>query len=170
MIPGRIEMRVKGPVGRVMRRHHARIMRASFEVAGATYHERFMAKHFTTLGAREYNYTPRSGERAGVGSKAFFRSYTGRKQKEKGHTRPLVWTGASELLAKIRDIRATSKRARIVQHARGLNRRNPRSEVNPAEEIQRTTERERRVVRVTFKRTYGRRARAVREVERKRIT
>lgn len=124
-----------GPTPGIWKREHNRLMRESFEQAGAFYHVQFMHKHFTRAGAKEYGYKPRAGEQAGIGSRRFFRSYSGRKLREKGHQRPLVWSGASETLARIRDVRANSRRGRIVQHARGLNRKNPNSEIDMAREV-----------------------------------
>lgn len=118
-----------------VKRHHARVMKQALMETAANHHQRFMPKHFTLAGAREYGYTPRSGEQVGLSRKQFFRSYTGQKQREKGHRRPLVWSGASETLAKIRDVRGTSRRVRLVQHARGLNRKHPRSKIDMAAEI-----------------------------------
>lgn len=92
-----------------------------------------MWKHFLPEGKRLYGYTPRKGE--GLSGKAFYRSYSGRKLKKKGHLKPLVWSGESMALAKIRDVRATRNRATLVQHARGLNRRHPASQVRMNEEI-----------------------------------
>jgi len=124
-----------GATPKIVKRHHSRLMRESFIYAGGRYHARYMALHFTTAGAAKYGYRPRAGERSGIGSRAFFRSYTGRKQREQKHVRPLVWSGVSETLARIRDVRATKTTGRIVQHARGLNRRNPNSEINMVDEI-----------------------------------
>jgi hypothetical protein len=72
-------------------------------------------------GAREYGYQKREGERGTAGSEKFKTSYTGRKLRRFGHTRPLVLTGESMRLAAIRDVRSTSKGAKVVIHARVLN-------------------------------------------------
>jgi hypothetical protein len=99
------------------------LYKQSFGITGKLWHTRFHRKHFTHRGAREYRYSPRHGERMSKGSKRYRQSYTGRKERTFGHTLPLVLTGASRKLASIKDVRATSKGARVVIHARGLNRR-----------------------------------------------
>lgn len=132
---GAIIIKDTGATPRGMRRHARRITKEALAKTAAYHHRQFMHKHFTKAGAAEYGYSPRKGEQSGIGSKAFFRSYTGRKQRMKGHTLPLVWSGESRELAKIRDIRSTSNKARIVQHARGLNRRHPNSQVRMQDEI-----------------------------------
>lgn len=132
-----VVIKESGPTPRLAKRKQATVTRETLAETAANHHRLMMAggrhKHFTIAGAREYGYSPRKGE--GLSGKAFWKSYTGRKKKEKGHTRPLVWSGASEILAMIRDVRATRNRARLVQHARGLNLRNPKSSINMAEEI-----------------------------------
>ncbi len=132
---GSIEIKQFGPTPEHTKAAQGTALRGALQAGGIMYHSRFMAKHFTIAGGIEYGYLPRKGQSQGVGSRNFFRSYSGRKQKQKGHQRPLVWSGASEQLARIQDVRATRKRARIIQHARGLNRRNPRSEIDMAKEI-----------------------------------
>lgn len=144
----------QGPAPGILKRDHGRLMRESFVHAGEWYHATYMADHFTRAGARKYGYRPRKGEQAGIGTKRYFASYTGRKQKRHGHTRPLVWSGASETLARIRDVRATRNRGRIVQHARGLNRRNPHSNINMAEEVRTVADFEARELVQQFGRHY----------------
>lgn len=108
----------------------------------AAHHHRFMEKHFTIAGAREYGYKPRKGE--GLSGKEFWKSYTGKKKKQKGHQRPLTWSGASETLAKIRDVQSSRDRARLVQHARALNFQNPNSDIDMRDEITAISESEAR--------------------------
>lgn len=152
-----------GATPRAIQRHHSRVMKATLMETAANHHQRHMPKHFTLAGAREYGYTPRQGEQPGLSRKQYFRSYTGRKQQEKGHRRPLVWSGASELLAKIRDVRGTSRRVRLVQHARGLNRRNPRSQVNMAQEIRAVSRLEELAAVQYAEQAYGKHLAAIRE-------
>ena len=87
-------------------------MRAdAFHQIGLRWHQEFLPKHFTKEGEKEYNYTPRKGEEEGTSGKAFWRSYTGRKLKAKGHTLPLVWSG---------ELRQGSKTARITATRNGV--------------------------------------------------
>ncbi len=117
-----IKITYSGAVPALAKRALNRLYKQAFAITGRAWHTRFHRKHFTHAGAREYRYDPRQGERMTRGSKRYRKSYTARKERIFGHTLPLVWSGASRKLASIKDVRATSKRARVVIHARGLNR------------------------------------------------
>ena len=81
------------------------ILKLGWERAGKVHHREVTPKHFTVAGGHEYNYQKRS------------KLYMLRKAKKMGHQRPLVWSGASERAAmRIRDVRASSKAARIGYH------------------------------------------------------
>lgn len=120
-----------GPTPKLLRKQLNTIHRETAIDLGSHWHAHYRAKHFTHAGATEYGYQPRAGERGS--GRAFRGSYTARKLKLHNHTRPLVWSGRSEALAAIRDIRATavkgSATSRVVIHARALNWR--RSEKSP---------------------------------------
>ncbi|MGB0714271.1 MAG: hypothetical protein ACPGXK_00220 [Phycisphaerae bacterium] len=124
-----------GPMPREVRKQLPLIKKKAFMAAGRFWHRYFRPKHFTAKGAREYGYAPRKGERGS--GRAFKGSYTARKLKRFGHTRPLVYTGESAQLARIMDVRGTSRGSRTVIHARGLNRRNPNSTINMRDEMTR---------------------------------
>jgi hypothetical protein len=131
----------KGPVA-LKRNEWNAIKRDIYEELGVHWHDEFRPKHFTNRGATEYGYTPRQGENMGKDTKGFFRTYTGRKLRKFGHTRPLVKTGVSEKLCKIRDVRATRNGVRVVIHARTFNRTNPGTQINMREEITAFSDRE----------------------------
>lgn len=59
------------------------------------WHTRFLPMHFEESAKRRYGYTARQGERMDRGSRAYRRSYTGRKERKFGHTKALVYTGRS---------------------------------------------------------------------------
>ena len=134
----RIETRYSGPVPGVSQRTWAPILRSGYRVMGVYHHRSLLPKHFTHAGAREYRYTPRSGESGSGTRKAFRRSYTGRKLARFGHTRPMVYSGLMEQLSRARDLRVTSKGVRVVVHVpayRGL-RQMPDTRINLREELQ----------------------------------
>jgi hypothetical protein len=81
--------------------------REAWLAVGNYWHDHFRAKHFTKAGAREYGYQQRSGE--GLSGKAFWKSYTGRKQKYRGHSDPLVYSGRSRERSQQRTLRAVSR-------------------------------------------------------------
>jgi len=125
---------------RVPRREINDVIRACLTRMGETWHRAYRPKHFTRAGAKEYGYTPRKGE--GLHGRAFWKSYMGRKQRQKRHQRPLVWSGESELRSRVRDVRATSKRVRIVLRTPTLNYRNKHSKINMAEEMRTVSRKE----------------------------
>lgn len=137
---GFVVIKESGPTPRKIRKEHGRIVTELLAETASYHHKEHMHKHFTAAGGKEYGYAPRKGE--GLSGKAFWQSYTGRKNKQKGHMTPLVWSGEQQELAKIRDVRAGRKKARLVQHARGLNRRNPKSNIRMNDEIRIISERE----------------------------
>lgn len=159
------KIKYQGAVPRLAQRELRRLLRDSFEDAGVFWHRMFRRKHFTKAGAREYGYTPRKGEQAGRGSKAFRRSHTGRKLRQFGHTLPLVFTGQSRQLTRIRDIRATSKGVRIVMRAPGLNRRPRGGRINLREEMTRVSIRERDALVKRFDRQLGTKLRRLKASE-----
>lgn len=113
------------------------IFRAGFHNLGVYWAANFRQKHFTNAGAREYGYAPRSGERGRSGKGGFMRSYTGRKLRTKGHTRPLVFTGRSEHQTRAARIQSSSANmksgVRVIMRAPALNFR--RGEIDMRKEL-----------------------------------
>lgn len=157
---------VKRRMPRDVRRAMPGLLRSAYVSALTLWHTEFRPIHFTKRAASRYRYTPRAGQRAPRGSKAYKRSYTARKQREKGHTLPLVYTGQSRTLSRLLDIRATSRRGRVVSHARGLNRR-PRdrrgrlSPIRMAKELTRLIPTEKRAMIEAFGKRVSRGVRAL---------
>ena len=88
-----------------------KVKQKGYNAAGIEWHQKFMPEHFTESGGRKYGYKPRS------------KSYRARKLRVKHHRRPLVWSGLSQALMRIRDVRAKTNGVKIYSHASGLNRR-----------------------------------------------
>lgn len=123
----------------VLKRAYAGVMRF--------WHLNFKKKHFTTAGGTEYGYKPRKGERGNPDRKGFDRSYTGRKLRFKGHTRPLVFSGRSMRSAMASNkVVATSKGARAIVNAPALNFRNPHSNIDMRSEMTTVSAAERSVM------------------------
>lgn len=156
---GVILLKQTGATPELMKREMNTLMKGTL-AAVADNHFRFMPYHFQPLAFARYGYKPRKG--MNLSGPAFWWSYTGRKQKEKGHVLPLVWSGKSkELALGTKTVVATRKEARLVQHARGLNRRNPNSGIRMHEEIRAIApSEEREAVRVAEK-EFKRRLRAI---------
>lgn len=151
----------------IARKAMREIIKATWHDVGVLWHSQMRPKHFTKRGAREYGYATRQGERATPGSRAFRRSYTGRKFREKGHTLPLVWTGESRALSRLRDVRATSTRVRIVMRTNRLNLRHRSSRINMAQELRTISRSEQRAIRGFINRTVDKR---IRDAEREKRT
>ena len=137
-----IHLRVKytGAVPGVARRKLPAWKKAAYLAAGIDWHRHALPKHFTRAGAKAYGYAPRAGEPGNTRRGGFKRSYTGRKLAKMGHTRPLVYSGMSEQLTRMRDVRATSKSARVIIHAPGFNRRHPKSRADMRAEVTEQTQ------------------------------
>lgn len=145
----------------------ARIVKAAWFKAGCFWHSELREKHFTHAGAREYGYLPRAGE-TGNTRKKFWASYTGRKQRIMGHTLPLVWSGESMNLTKIRKIRTkaegflTYSGCEVILPSPGFNRRNPHSHINMREEVTAISQRDASTVVRGFEGEVNRRLNAIR--------
>ena len=137
-----IHLRVKytGAVPGVARKKLTPWKKAAYLAAGIDWHRHALPQHFTKAGARKYGYAPRAGESGNTRRGGFRKSYTGRKLARMGHTRPLVYSGTSETLCRMRDVRVTSKSARVILRAPGLNRRNPHSRVDMRAEVTEQTQ------------------------------
>jgi hypothetical protein len=132
-----IKVHYEGDVPGLAKRWLNEVKKRAYAVMGRYWHQHFLEKHFTKAGAQEYGYAKRAGE--GEVGKAFWSSYTGRKQKKWGHTLALVYSGASRSRARQMDVRATSKGVNIVLHAPALNYKNEYMGMNMSEEIRTIT-------------------------------
>jgi hypothetical protein len=134
-----IALHKAGPVPSLLKRELNNCHRDAMRWAGEFWHRNFREKHFTNAGSTEYNYTPRSGEPGSDFPGRFAQSYTGRKLKKFGHTRPLEYKGESRRRTRSPRIVATAKRGeasvRVVMDAPGLNRRYAGSQINMRAEL-----------------------------------
>lgn len=143
----RFTIKERGPTPRGMIGKFNDCSRKAGTAMGVAWWSRFRPKHFTHEGAREYGYAKRRGEGAGRGTKEWWQSYTGRKQRVYHHTLPLVWSGASRELAKTGDIRCTATRSMTRVYVRirapALKFINPVTHIDLAEEMTTISDRER---------------------------
>lgn len=91
------------------------ILREAWQKVGEFWHDNFRLEHFKNSAMSRYGYTPRRGENGS--GRPFKGSYTAKKLKSKGHTKPLVYTGESMRRTEQRDIRPTRDGVRIHLHA-----------------------------------------------------
>lgn len=140
----------RGWVAKVSKRKFNDCVRQAFHEIGMYWWRVLRPKHFTHRGATEYNYEPRVGERWNLGSKGFRASYTGRKLRRFGHTRPLVYTGQSERDSKIARIVATAKRVRVKMTLSRLNWRHESRRQTMREELTMISKGEKRFILKLF--------------------
>lgn len=132
-----------GPVPSVLKRELNNCHRDAMANNGRHWNRAYREKHFTNAGASEYGYTPRDGERGRPNPGGFKRSYTGRKLRVQGHSRPLEFSGESRRRTRNPRIVATAKKGeaavRVVMNSPGLNRRYSGSPINMRDEMTRIT-------------------------------
>jgi len=145
-----------------------RVLRAAYGRIGQVWVDQMLPKHFTKKGAAEYNYAPRAGEQYARGSKAYKRSYTGNKERRRGHTDPLVWSGKTRDQAKSAASRPSNTKIRIHLPVGHLYK-NPKSRTDPRDEILRVSEAERAKLTRLFDRELQRELNHERTLVRKRI-
>ncbi len=146
------EILMRGAAPGIMLDEFADIRRRSMHDLGVYWHAKMRPKHFRNAASRMYGYKPRKGERGNPDPHGFKSSYTGRKLRKEGHTRPLEYSGLSKALTKIKDVRTTSNKknvttTRVVIHSPGINRRTKHSEINMREELLTHTDQE--VIKLT---------------------
>lgn len=129
-----IEWRESGATPAVLKKEMNKILKTVWRVTAEHWHRYQRPKHFTHAGAREYGYTPRSGEKGSTRTR-FKGSYTQRKIQAVDHTRPLEFSGTSRQLTRIQNIKSTSKGAVIRMRAPALNFRAKGSAINMREEL-----------------------------------
>lgn len=118
--------------------------KAAATAAGHYFKRNMLPVRFTKRGATLLNYAPRKGERGS--GRPFKGSYTQRKLRARGHTKPLVWTGDSEKASRTArvDVKRRNKTGgvlivdgNLVFPSPNLNYKNPKSQAHPSEEIKR---------------------------------
>ena len=136
MLPVKLKLKRKGMTGRELTRTFREVNAAGMEAMGQEFQRVNLPRRFTYAGGKMLGYAPRNPR------------YNQRKKRELGHVDPLVFSGTSRALAtRIRNIQVTSqnKRTRVrvkFGRARGLNRRNPNSNIRMNEEVTRMANKE----------------------------
>ena len=138
-----MKLRDRGLTPRGMKRAFNAASKAAWYLVAKYFHEYYRKARFTEEHAREAGYAARKGELIPRGSKAFQRSYTGRKLRMKHHTRPLEFSGETKEAVKQASITSTSKGGKAAYAgASKFNFRHPKSKIRMSEEFSRITKRE----------------------------
>lgn len=145
-----IEIRERGLQPRGMRRAFNAASKQAWADTAQHFHDYMRDERFTPEHARAAGYAARKGELQPPGTKAFNRSYYGRKLRSKrgggvGKANPLESSGETRRnVATQYRITTTSKRARIsYSGARTLNFRHPKSRIRMGDEFRRLLDTER---------------------------
>lgn len=134
-----ISIRQREPIGRGLKRAFNAASKIAWTAAATHFHRYFRERRFTESHARAAGYTKRKGEDLPRDSKAWRRSYTGIKQRSKGHSRPLEFSGDTrqKLFTQYR-VSATSKGGRVgYRGASKFSFRNAKSQIKMNEEFRR---------------------------------
>ncbi len=137
---GEIRVRYSGAVPGIVARELNRIKKAAWIAVGIFWHgsSRMRAGHFTVAGGRRHGYLPRKGQELPFGTKKFWRSYAGQKQRLVGHQRPLLFSGDSLRASRIQKVKATAtnkkSKCKVILPP-GFNRRHPASKINMRAEV-----------------------------------
>jgi len=167
-----IKIKENGVAPRTMVKAWNQVRREGYRAIAVMWHRDMRPDHFDENAKRWYGYKPRAGEpgnpryirtKNGQMIRDNYNNYTARKARMKGHTRPLVWSGQSEALSRIRDIRVATKGSRVVLHTPGLNRRNKYSKIYMRDELTRITEVEARMLAKEYERATARNFKRVRD-------
>lgn len=135
----------------------------TWQEVGTLFHGTMRDKRFTSPHAREAGYYLRKGESMAVGSKEFRRSYTGKKFRLFGHTRPLEFTGKTRLALRSANISSFALKVQVkYSGARTLNLRNPKSRINMSEEFRRILPSEERELGQHFNSRFEERYKSIR--------
>lgn len=144
-----ITVRDRGNVPRNMKKAFNAAAKAAWFQTAKHFHSEMRDARFTPSHATEAGYTARKGQNLPQGSKAWKRSYYGRKFSSQKHgggigkADPLVFTGNTRRAVRTASITSTSKGGKAAYSgARVFNFRHPKSKVNMADEFRRITPRE----------------------------
>lgn len=132
-----IDVRLSG-IETLSRSQVNRVMKRAYYEMGSYWRKHFLPLHFGERATQRYGYTLRSGARNArlprLG-KRLNSTYSARKYRFVGHTRPLEFTGEGKRKALYeKRISATSKKV-VVRLPLKFNLRNPHSQVHMADEI-----------------------------------
>jgi len=120
-----IRITERGPVPRALKKYHREASKSGYNAAGVEYHTTMRPLRFTRQHGLEAKYRPRSGENLPFGSKAYWRSYVGRKRKggmgRPGTDAPLVWSGRTRDRAQMVTLQAFSTRVDAKYSVNALN-------------------------------------------------
>jgi hypothetical protein len=136
-------IRDRGTTPRGMRKAYSAASREAWFATAVQFHTVYRDRRFTNEHALEAGYGRRKGELLARGTKAFQRSYTGRKLRMFGHTRPLEFTGETRNKMRAASISSTRNMGRAAYPgASKFSFKHPKSKIRMHEEFRRILPRE----------------------------
>ena len=161
-----IRMKLRGPAPGMAKREFNALAKESWGETGKFFHASYTHKRFTVDHARAAKYGKRKGEGLSRGSRAFRRSYYGKKLRSErgggvGQALPLVNTGETRRASRIPSIRATKSGLKIRYKVRKLNLRHPNSRIRMAKEFRTILPAERKAIVQRYDQELERRLNAV---------
>lgn len=133
---GHIRIRERGPTPRrLVKVYNASSKEAYYDV-GLHFHSDMRDERFTNEHAEKAGYHKRKGEAQPRESKSFRRSYTGRKFRQFGHTRPMEFSGDTRQAMRTASISSTSKSVRVrYPGSNKLSYKHPKSQIKMQDEF-----------------------------------
>ena len=108
-----IQIKERGKTPRKLLKAHNAAAKTSYRETARYFHEHFTPRRFTHEHGKAAGYTKRKGDDLPYGSKEYWKSYMGKKKKQKKHRDPFKWSGKSEAQARRVVITSTSRGARL---------------------------------------------------------
>lgn len=131
-------IRDRGTTPRGMRKAFNAAARVAWLATAMLFHSDYRDRRFSEAHAKEAGYGARKGELIPRGTRAFTRSYTGRKLRLFGHTRPLEFSGKTRNQMRSANISSTSNMGRAAYPgASKFSFRHPKSKIRMQDEFRR---------------------------------
>ena len=118
-----VSLTVIGPPT-VRKSDYNKMARETMRTLGNQWHKRFRAPHFTLGAYTRYGYLRRKP------------TYDRIKKKAVGHVKPLVLSGTSEALSRVKTVRATKNSSTVRMPIRQFNRVSRHSKIDKVKEFQ----------------------------------
>jgi hypothetical protein len=116
-----IQTRERGKTPRKLITAHNEASREGYRAAALYHHEKHTPKRFTYEHGRAAGYTKRKGDDLPYGSKDYWKSYMGKKKRQKRHRDPFVWSGTTRARARRVNLVVLNKTARLRYQVQALN-------------------------------------------------
>lgn len=132
-----MELEIGGVLG-LSRKEVNDITKDSFYLVTKRWRQRYLPLHFGTRATQRYGYARRKGAqraRADAKRNRHGGSYSARKYRAVGHTRPLEYSGEGKRQALSQENIYATRTKGVARLPRKFNWRNPKSQINMADEI-----------------------------------